>query len=68
MAAANRQIRLSARPVGEVQPDDREHCAGPVEEPGPGRFAGRTRVIPLDPVMRGRLDDRPLLSAAGGHR
>ncbi|MFD6554817.1 hypothetical protein [Streptomyces sp. NPDC058398] len=59
MSATNRQIRLSARPVGEVHPDGWEHCAGPVEEPGPGRFAGRTRVISLDPAMRGWLDDRP---------
>ncbi|MFB7241227.1 zinc-binding dehydrogenase [Streptomyces populi] len=45
--------------MGEVRPDGWERCAGPVEEPGPGRFAGRTRVISLDPAMRGRLDDRP---------
>jgi NADPH-dependent curcumin reductase CurA len=30
-----------------------------VEAPGPGQFAGRTRVISLDPAMRGWLDDRP---------
>ncbi|MGW0186717.1 hypothetical protein ACWDV7_13300 [Streptomyces sp. NPDC003362] len=59
MSATNRQIRLAARPVGEVKPQDWEHCAGSVDEPGPGRFAGRTRVISLDPAMRGWLDDRP---------
>ncbi|MFI1538150.1 NADP-dependent oxidoreductase [Streptomyces anandii] len=59
MSATNRQVRLAARPVGEVKPGDWEHCDGPVEEPGPGRFAGRTRVISLDPAMRGWLDDRP---------
>lgn len=47
----NRQIRLAARPVGEVKPEDWEHCSGPVEEPGPGRFAGRTRVISLDAAL-----------------
>ncbi|MEU7060510.1 NADP-dependent oxidoreductase, partial [Streptomyces sp. NPDC046197] len=59
MSATNRQIRLAARPVGEVKPEDWERRCVPVEEPGPGRFAGRTRVISLDPAMRGWLDDRP---------
>ncbi|MGY6018769.1 NADP-dependent oxidoreductase [Streptomyces spinosirectus] len=59
MSATNRQIRLAARPVGEAKAEDWQHCSGPVEEPGPGRFAGRTRVISLDPAMRGWLDDRP---------
>ncbi|MEE1754579.1 NADP-dependent oxidoreductase [Streptomyces sp. SP18CS02] len=59
MSATNRQIRLAARPSGAVRPEDWEHHSAPVEEPGPGRFAGRTRVISLDPAMRGWLDDRP---------
>ncbi|MDG9706505.1 NADP-dependent oxidoreductase [Streptomyces sp. DH37] len=59
MPATNRQIRLAARPVGEVGPGNWEHRSVPVEEPGPGCFAGRTRVISLDPAMRGWLDDRP---------
>ncbi|MFI6660560.1 NADP-dependent oxidoreductase [Streptomyces sp. NPDC050523] len=59
MSATNRQIRLAARPVGEAKADDWQHCSGPVEEPGPGQFAGRTRVVSLDPAMRGWLDDRP---------
>ncbi|MFD7445960.1 NADP-dependent oxidoreductase [Streptomyces sp. NPDC059909] len=59
MSATNRQIRLAARPSGVVRPEDWEHHTAPVEEPGPGRFAGRTRVISLDPAMRGWLDDRP---------
>ncbi|MBL1086587.1 NADP-dependent oxidoreductase [Streptomyces actinomycinicus] len=59
MSTTNRQIRLAARPVGEVKPEDWEHRAEPVEEPGPGQFVGRTRVISLDPAMRGWLDDRP---------
>ncbi|MCH0568513.1 NADP-dependent oxidoreductase [Streptomyces sp. MUM 136J] len=59
MPATNRQVRLAARPVGEVKPDDWQHCSEPVTEPGPGRFVGRTRVISLDPAMRGWLDDRP---------
>ncbi|WP_030542900.1 NADP-dependent oxidoreductase [Streptomyces albus] len=59
MSATNRQIRLAARPVGEVKPGDWEHATAPVEEPGEGQFAGRTRFISLDPAMRGWLDDRP---------
>ncbi|WP_458248776.1 NADP-dependent oxidoreductase [Streptomyces sp. MAI_2237] len=59
MPATNRQIRLAARPTGDVKAEDWEHCSAPVEEPGPGRFAGRTRFISLDPAMRGWLDDRP---------
>ncbi|GAB3963095.1 NADP-dependent oxidoreductase [Streptomyces sparsus] len=59
MSATNRQIRLASRPVGEVKAEDWEHVSAPVEEPGPGQFAGRTRVISLDPAMRGWLDDRP---------
>ncbi|MER6345012.1 NADP-dependent oxidoreductase [Streptomyces sp. NPDC001595] len=55
----NRQIRLAARPVGEVKPEDWESTSEPVGEPGPGQFLGRTRVISLDPAMRGWLDDRP---------
>lgn len=59
MSATNRQIRLAARPVGEVSPKDWEHVSAPAETPGPGRFAGRTVAISLDPAMRGWLDDRP---------
>jgi NADPH-dependent curcumin reductase CurA len=55
----NRQIRLAARPHGDVKPTDWEHVTEPAREPGPGEFAARTRAISLDPAMRGWLDDRP---------
>jgi hypothetical protein len=56
---SNRQIQLAARPVGEIRPTDWAHVTVPVAEPGPGEFAGRTKVISLDPAMRGWLSDRP---------
>lgn len=59
MPDTNRQIRLAARPRGEVQPNDWEHTAEPPGTPAEGQFAGRTRAISLDPAMRGWLDDRP---------
>src|SRR3954453_20921056 len=55
----NRQIRLAARPQGELKPSDWEHIATEAQEPGDGQFAGVTRAISLDPAMRGWLDDRP---------
>jgi NADPH-dependent curcumin reductase CurA len=55
----NRQIRLAARPQGEVQPTDWEVTEEPATAPADGQFAGRTLVISLDPAMRGWLDDRP---------
>jgi hypothetical protein len=55
----NRQIRLAARPQGELKPSDWEHADAPVARPGEGEFAGVTKMISLDPAMRGWLDDRP---------
>jgi hypothetical protein len=55
----NRQIRLAARPQGEVRASDWKHVEEPPGEPADGQFAGRTKVISLDPAMRGWLDDRP---------
>jgi NADPH-dependent curcumin reductase CurA len=55
----NRQIRLAARPEGEVRPQDWEHADAEAAAPGDGQFAGRTKAISLDPAMRGWLDDRP---------
>jgi len=55
----NRQIRLAARPDGEVRPTDWAHTEEPAVAPADGQFAGRTVAISLDPAMRGWLDDRP---------
>jgi NADPH-dependent curcumin reductase CurA len=59
MPGTNRQIRLAARPVGEVKPENWAHVTEEATEPGDGQFAGRTRFVSLDPAMRGWLDDRP---------
>jgi NADPH-dependent curcumin reductase CurA len=53
----NRQIRLAARPQGAIKPTDWEHADAPLPEPGDGQFAGVTRLISLDPAMRGWLND-----------
>ena|SRR5947209_4295664 len=55
----NRQIRLAARPHGELKATDWEHHDADTGEPGEGEFAARTRFVSLDPAMRGWLDDRP---------
>jgi NADPH-dependent curcumin reductase CurA len=53
----NRQIRLAARPQGECKPTDWEHVDAPAREPGAGEFAATTKLISLDPAMRGWLND-----------
>jgi NADPH-dependent curcumin reductase CurA len=55
----NRQIRLAARPQGELEPSDWEHADAAIEELADGRFAARTKCISLDPAMRGWLNDVP---------
>jgi NADPH-dependent curcumin reductase CurA len=57
MSATNRQIRLAARPQGEIKPSDWEHADEPARAPGEGELAGVTKFISLDPAMRGWLND-----------
>jgi NADPH-dependent curcumin reductase CurA len=57
MSQSNRQIRLAARPQGDVKPTDWEHVDVDVAAPGEGEFAGVTKLISLDPAMRGWLND-----------
>lgn len=66
MPATNRQVRLAARPQGWVKPECWELANPPVQSPGKGQFAGRTRFISIDPAMRRWLDDRPSYSAPIG--
>lgn len=55
----NRQVRLAVRPHGPVKESDWEIVDAAAAPPGPGEFTGLTRLISLDPAMRGWLDDRP---------
>jgi NADPH-dependent curcumin reductase CurA len=55
----NRQIRVTARPHGDIQPTDWDHVDAPVPEPADGEFAGVTRFVSVDPPVRGWLYDRP---------
>ncbi|WCB96761.1 Putative NADP-dependent oxidoreductase YfmJ [Baekduia alba] len=57
MSQSNRQIRLAARPQGECKPTDWEHVDAETRAPGEGEFAGVTKLISLDPAMRGWLND-----------
>ncbi|MDX6728775.1 MAG: hypothetical protein QOK49_3580 [Baekduia sp.] len=59
MPHSNRQIRLAARPQGELKPTDWAHADAPIPEPADGEFAGRTKCLSLDPAMRGWLNDAP---------
>jgi NADPH-dependent curcumin reductase CurA len=57
MPATNRQIRLAARPQGDIKSSDWEHADAPAGAPGEGELAGVTRFVSLDPAMRGWLND-----------
>lgn len=66
MPATNRQIRLAARPRGWINPECWELVSSPALRPGEGQFAGRTRLISVDPAMRRWVDDRPSYSRPVG--
>lgn len=51
----NRRIVLARRPVGEPVPEDFRLETAPVPEPGAGEVLVRTRLLSLDPYMRGRI-------------
>jgi len=57
--STNRQIRLAARPHGNIKDSDWDHHDEPLPELQDGELLARTRFISLDPAMRGWLDDRP---------
>ncbi len=51
----NRRIILARRPVGEPVAEDFRLETGPVPQPGEGEVLVRTRLLSLDPYMRGRI-------------
>ncbi len=55
--ATNRQIVLTARPVGYPEVSDFELIETPRPEPGPGEILVRTLYLSLDPYMRHRISD-----------
>jgi NADPH-dependent curcumin reductase CurA len=52
----SRQVRLAARPVGEVKHSDFELVDADVPEPGDGEFVCEVTHISLDPAMRGWMN------------
>src|SRR4029453_8585600 len=57
-AAKARQIVLAARPQGRPKPSDFRLEATAIPTPGAGQVLLRVQYLPLDPYMRGRMDDR----------
>jgi NADPH-dependent curcumin reductase CurA len=55
--ATTRQVKLAARPVGEVKPSDFEVVEVPIPEPGENEFLVETTHLSIDPAMRGWLND-----------
>lgn len=53
----NRQIKLTARPVGMVKPTDFSLSTESVVQPGPGEVLIKVQYISLDPAMRGWMNE-----------
>jgi NADPH-dependent curcumin reductase CurA len=52
-------VRLARRPRGVPEAADFRVSTDAVPEPSPGEVLVRTRLLSLDPAMRGWMDDRP---------
>ena len=57
--AVNRRIVLARRPQGEPTLEDFRLEKQPIPAAGPGQLLLRTRLLSLDPYMRGRMSDAP---------
>jgi NADPH-dependent curcumin reductase CurA len=66
--AVNRRILLASRPHGAPTPDNFRLEQSPVPTPAAGQVLLRTIYLSLDPYMRGRMSDAPLLRRAGRRR
>ena len=58
IAATARQIVLAARPHGKPQLTDFRLEETAIPTPSAGQILLRIQYLPLDPYMRGRMDDR----------
>ena len=56
-APVNHQIRLASRPVGLPSRANWTTTSEPVAEPGPGDVLVKTLYLPLDPAMRGWMNE-----------
>ena len=59
MTDTNRQWRLAARPDGMVRESDFELVSDPMPRPDEGQLLVRTRLVALEPAMRGWIEDKP---------
>ncbi|MFF0709065.1 MULTISPECIES: NADP-dependent oxidoreductase [Gordonia] len=59
MSAVNRQIRLAARPTGEIDENTFTVTEEPIPQPSAGEFVVAVDYVSVDPAMRGWLDDVP---------
>ena len=57
------RVLLARRPQGGVVPEDFRLEQAPVPQPGPGAVWGGPAGLPLDPYMRGRMNDGPSYAA-----
>ena len=53
----NHQVRLAARPIGNVKPSDWKFTEEPVAEPADGGVLVKTLALSLDPAMRGWMNE-----------
>jgi len=54
--SGSRQLKLAARPVGDIKDTDFELVEVPVPSPGEGEFVVEVSHISLDPAMRGWMN------------
>jgi len=52
----SRQIRLAARPSGEIKDSDFELVEAPIPDPGVGEFVVEVTHLSIDPAMRGWMN------------
>jgi NADPH-dependent curcumin reductase len=57
MSKINHQVRLAARPKGEIKPSDWQFTQENVGEPGDGEACVEVHFVSLDPAMRGWLNE-----------